>query len=105
MPERTIISTKGAGTNSLAIAKMSVEGGAENSKEHHLTLCEEVSEQSSASNALSGRAPTQYSHDDSLRDLQPFDRETKLERFCRYKRRGSIVRTLLEGNDAINVIK
>jgi|NOAtaT_7_FD_contig_21_6397428_length_423_multi_6_in_0_out_0_1 hypothetical protein len=84
---------------------MLVETGSEDSKEHHRTLCEEISEQSSASNALSGRAPTQNSHDDSLRDVQPFDRETKLERFRRYKRRGSIVRTLIEGNDVLNVIE
>jgi hypothetical protein len=84
---------------------MLVETGSEDSKEHHRTLCEEISEQSSARNALSGRAPKQNRHDDSLRDVQPFDRETKLERFRRYKRRGSIVRTLIEGNDVLNVIE
>jgi hypothetical protein len=103
----TTKSTKGAGPNSFTIV-MSVEVGSEDSKEHHRTLLrDEISKQSNGSNALSEMAPMPNSHDDSniLRNLQAFDRETKVERFCRYKRRGSIVRTLLEGNDVLNLLE
>ncbi len=101
IPQATLISTSAAARNTLSILQRSVEESNEESKEHKRTLkSKDFFGQMDTDGSLSGMTPIFTIPDESfvLSNLTWPDRETKLEKCLRYKRRCSIVKTMLDSN-------
>lgn len=101
IPQATLISTSAAARNTLSILQRSVEESNEESKEHKRTLkSKDFFGQMDTDGSLSGMTPIFTIPDESfvLSNLKWPDRETKLEKCFHYKRRCSIVKTMLDSN-------